>query len=345
MANKTKKAEILLNYAPCIELPPISPAGLHARACQNDAVTISSWRETWISNSKANFARFGGFHEKGIGKLFGQFSHLPVIVAGSGPSLKTNGHLLKDRKTEMKLVSCLHNFHFFEDLDVEVDFYVTLDSGKIVIDEVSEGGAHDEDWYWERSKDKKLLAFIGTDPKLFEKWQGEIYFFNCPISEPELERLNKEEWHFNTYVGTGGNVLGACTYIAKAIFGGNPIVFIGADFSFANYNVEKPMFHAWESSYDKTIGNTIPMVDIYGNRVISWPSYANFKSWFDYICMVVPGIWLNCTEGGTLGAYSEGVLSCVKPMDLEECLRMYSMFEEMREQCEDPLTETKKLLF
>ena len=344
MEKKIKKAEILLSYNKLIERPPVSPQQLHGQACQNDAVTINAWHDIWVNNTKANFERFGGFREKGIGKLFGQFSHLPVVVAGSGPSLKQNAHLLKDRKKEMKVVSCLHNFHFFEDLDVDVDFYVTLDSGKIVIDEVSEGGTHDKDWYWERSKGKKLLAFVGTDPALFDKWQGEVYFFNCPISDKDMSDL-ADEHDFHTYVGTGGNVLGASTYIAKAIFGGNPIIFIGADFSFANYNVDKPMFHGWESSYDADIGRTISMIDIYGNRVLSWPSYANFKAWFDYIVTVVPGIWINCTEGGTLGAYSEGVLQSCKPMDLADCLRMYEMYEEMRDQCENPSTEVKKLLF
>ena len=344
MEKKSKKAEILLTYAKLIDKPPISPRQLHGKACQNDQVTISAWHDIWLGNTRKNFEKFGDFKDKGIGQLFGQFSHLPCVVAGSGPSLKTNGHLLKDRNKQMKVVSCLHNFHYFEDLDVDVDYYVTLDSGKIVIDEVYEGGEHDEDWYWERSKDKKLLAFIGTDPKLFEKWQGEVYFFNCPISDPDFSELSKE-LDFHTYIGTGGNVLGASTYIAKAIFGSGAVVFIGADFSFANYNVEKPMFHAWESQYDKDIGNTIPMVDVYGNKVLSWPSYANFKAWFDYIVMVVPGIWINCTEGGTLGAYPDGVLMNVKPMDLADCLRMYEMYDEMRDQCENPSTTVKKLLF
>ena len=340
MEKKIKKAEILLSYARPIENPPVSPAHLHGQACQNDQVTIRAWHDIWINNTKKNHERFGGFQEKGIGKLYGSFSHLPCVVAGSGPSLKVNGHLLKDRKKEMKVISCLHNFHFFEDLDVDVDYYVTLDSGEIVISEVFEGGKHDEDWYWQRSKDKKLLAFVGTDPRLFDKWQGEVYFFNCPISDPDMSKLS-DELDFHTYVGTGGNVLGACTYIAKAIFGSNPIVFIGADFSFANYNVDKPQFHAWDSQYDKDIGRTIPMVDIYGNKVQSWPSYANFKAWFDYIIMVVPGIWINCTEGGTLGAYPDGVLMNCRPMDLSDCLRMYEMYEEMREQCENPSTEVK----
>ena len=341
---KVKKAEILLQYAPLIEKPPIPPAHLHQKACQNDGVTIASWRQIWLDNVKANYERFGDFKEKGIGELFGQFSHLPVVVAGSGPSLKQNAHKLKGRKRQMKLISCLHNYHYFEDLGVEVDYYVTLDSGPIVIDEVTEGGSKTEQEYWDSTRDKKLLAFIGTDPKLFDKWQGEVYFFNCPISDKGMSDLS-DEIDFHTYIGTGGNVLGACTYIAKAIFGGNPIIFVGADFSFANYNVEKPKFHAWDSSYDKDMGATIPMVDIYGNRVLSWPSYSNFKAWFDYIIMVVPGLWINCTEGGTLGAYSDGVLQKVPPMDLEDCLRMYEMYEEMREQCEDPTTTNKKLLF
>ena len=344
MQKKTKKAEILLSYAGLIDKPPISPRQLHGKACQNDQVTISAWHDIWLGNTRKNFEKFGDFKDRGIGQLFGKFSHLPCVVAGSGPSLKNNGHLLKDRNKEMKVISCLHNFHYFEDLDVDVDYYVTLDSGKIVIDEVYEGGEHDEAWYWERSKDKKLLAFIGTDPGLLEKWQGEVYFFNCPISDDDFSALSKE-LDFHTYIGTGGNVLGACTYIAKAILGAGAAIFIGADFSFANYNVDKPKFHAWDSQYDKDIGNTIPMVDVYGNKVLSWPSYANFKAWFDYIVMVVPGIWINCTEGGTLGAYSEGVLMNVKPMDLADCIRMYEMYDEMRDQCENPSTTVKKLLF
>jgi len=351
MRIKTKKAEILLSYNKLIEESPVPPAHLHSKACTNDGVTISAWRDTWIKNIRANHEKFGDFAEKGIGQLFGQFSHLPVVVAGSGPSLVTNGHHLKDRQRQMKLISCLHNFHYFEDNDIPVDFYVTLDSGPIVIDEVAEGGEHklengevDEEWYWNRTKDKKLLAFIGTDPKLFEKWQGEVYFFNCPISDQEIIKVSQEV-EFHTYVGTGGNVLGASMYIAKAIFGGNPIIFVGADFSFANYNVDKPAFHGWKSSYDKDMGNTIKMMDVYGNTVLSWPSYANFKAWFDYIISVVPGIWFNCTEGGTLGAYPEGVLMNSRPMDLADVLRMYEMYGEMEEQCVNPQTKEKKLLF
>jgi len=344
MKKEVRKAEILLDYAPLIDAPPVAPAQLHQKACQNDFTTISAWLDIWLGNIKANHERFGDFKENGVGKLFGKFSHRPVIVAGSGPSLKRNAHILKDRNKDMHVISCLHNFHYFEDLDVDIDFYVTLDSGPIVIDEVSIGGKQSEDWYWERSKDKKLIAYIGSDPKLFEKWQGEVYFFNCPINNESISELSKE-LEFHTYVGTGGNVLGASTYLAKAIFGGNPIIFIGADFSFANYDVEKPMFHAWDSDYDKEIGYTVGMVDIFGNRCKSWPSYANFKAWFDYVVTVVPGLWINCTEGGTLGAYSEGVLRQCPPMDLKDCLRMYDMFGEMRDQCVDPATKDKKLLF
>jgi len=169
-------------------------------------------------------------------------------------------------------------------------------------------------------------------------------FFNCPIPMDGWQEL-ADEIGFHTYLGTGGNVLGASTYFAKGILGANPIIFIGADFSFANYDVDKPMFHAWDSSYDAKMGHVMKSTDVYGNMVRSWPSYLNFKSWFDYICTVVPGIWINATEGGCLGAYPEGNLMCVKPMDLEKVLTMYSLHKETLEQCENPVDPVKKLLF
>jgi hypothetical protein len=325
-----RKAEITLELLNYIEAPPLLPQQLYSNSSRNDEATIQAWRGTWLSQIKANKARFKSFKDNGVGQLFDKYSKRPAIIAGAGPSLKINGEQLKDRG-DIPLISCLHNFHFFEDKGISPDFYVTLDAGDVTVGEVSEGGAHDPEWYWERTENKTLVAYIGTSPLLLEKWRGKILFYNAPIAGDLGNEINKVE-EFHTYISNGGNVLGACLYLAKGIMGANPIAFVGADFSFS-YDKK---FHGWDSKYDANLGHVIRTNDIYGNKVFSWSSYLGFKNWFEYISMQVPGIYINCTEGGTFGAYPEGNIMSVKQMELAEFFDMYSLNRHIKDQCLNP---------
>lgn len=335
-----RKAEILLEFQNVVEDIPVSPSQQYGQACSNDGITIDTWRETWLSNVKANKARFGSFKEHSIGKLFQKFKYQPAIVVGSGPSLKHNAKALLS-KGDIPVLSCLHNFHFLEDLGVKVDFYVTLDAGPIVLSEVSEGGTKTPDEYWAMTKGKTLLAYVGTDPALFDKWQGEVLLFNAPIPDASLIEEFDQVEPFHCYVSNGGNVLGACMYIAKAILGCNPIAFMGADFSFSY----ERQFHAWNSKYDAKMGQVVRLVDVFGNKVLSWPSYVNFKLWFEYIARTVPGIYINCSEGGALGSYPEGNLAAIRQMELTQFIRMYEMHREIEAQCKDSQIQERRLLF
>ncbi len=293
-----------------------------------------------MRNIKANKARFGSFTQSGIGKLFHRDKNKPVIAVGSGPSLKRNAHELLKNK-DITVISCLHNFHFLEDLGVKVDFYVSLDAGDVTVEEVSEGGSKSEDEYWALTKDRTLLAYIGSSPRLLQKWQGQILFFNCMTPDQKLEDEVAAVERFGTYVSSGGNVLGACVYIAKAILGAGAVIFMGADFAFG-YDKK---FHAWDSKYDREMGQIMRTVDVYGNKVYTWPSYHGFKCFFDNLVEKVPGVFINCTEGGTLGAYPEGNIMSVPQMDLAECLRMYDLSEVIRPSCESPETAPKGVLY
>jgi hypothetical protein len=336
-----KKREILCSYQPYIDRAPQAPQAMYGQACSNDSVTVNAWRDTWISQAKANHARFGSFKGRSLGKLWGAYRNLPAIVVGSGPSLKENAAGLKDKPPGIPVLSCLHNFHFLEDLGVGADFYVSLDAGPVTLEEVSEGGSKSPDEYWEMTRGKTLIAYVGSHPELLAKWQGEIYLFNCPVPDEtvlkEIETLEK----FNVYVSSGGNVLGACAYIAKAFLGCNPLIFMGADFSFSYLD----KFHGWDSKYDKDLGHYLRVTDVYGNTVKTWASYANFKAWFDWLAETIPGLYINATEGGTFGAYPQGNIRSVIQLDLKDALRMYRLCEEMREQSENPETDTKKILF
>lgn len=335
-----RKAEITCEYQNYIEHAPMHPKVMHKNACSNDGVTIETWRDIWTNNVKANKAHFKSFADHGVGKLWGINKNKPAVIVGSGPSLNYNGHVLKDRG-DILAISCLHNYHFFEDRGVKIDYYVSLDAGEVVLEEVSEGGSKSAEEYWESTRDKTLLAYVGSHPDLFKKWKGKIYLFNAPV--PDVAFMNSLESieKFSSYVGNGGNVLGACLYIAKAVMGSNPIAFVGADFSFG-YDKK---FHGWDSKYDKKMGQVMRSHDVFGNKVLTWPSYHGFKQWFEYVCLTVPGLYVNCTEGGTLGAYPDGNIMDIRQMPLHSFIEMYEMHNQVKVCFTNPEVDEKRLLF
>lgn len=335
-----RKAEIFLEYQNYIEDIGITPAQQFQQAASGDNVTIETWRDIWVKNTQANHKKYGSFKDKSVGVLHGSQKLKPAIIVGSGPSLKHNAHELL-KKGDIPVISCLHNFHFLEDLGVKTDYYVTLDAGPVVIEEVSEGGSKTPDEYWALSKDRTLIAFIGTDPKLLEKWQGQVYFYNAPIPDETIQAEIDACEKFRTYISNGGNVLGACLYFAKAILGCNPIAFTGADFCFS-YDKK---FHAWNSKYDAKLGYVVKLVDVFGNKVLSWQSYANFKAWFEFVSRSVPGLYINCTEGGAFGSYAEGNIRSITQMELSKFIDMYYMCDTIKDVCLDPTKDEKKLLF
>lgn len=344
-----RKAEVVLDYQNYIDYQPIPAEQLMSNACSNDSITIKSWFDTWVQNAKANHEFLGSFKEHSVGKLFGKHRHGVAICAGSGPSLGYNGHLLAERK-DVPLVSCLHNFHFFEDKGIAPDYYVSLDAGPIVIEEVSEGGQKTPEEYWEMTKDRTLIAYIGSHPELFKKWQGKVYVYNAPVPDKKYVDAIKEIEQFSMYLGNGGNVLGAGLYFAKAILGVHRIAMVGADFSFG---YDHKHFHPWDSKYDDKLGHFIPQTDVFGIKVPTWPSYRNFKYWFEYLALKVPDSngrfasnWLvNCSEGGCLGSYPEGNLRQILQLPLGEFLRELNMQDDIKECVENPEKDIKRLLF
>ena len=137
-------------------------------------------------------------------------------------------------------------------------------------------------------------------------------------------------------------MFGACLYVAKGILGSPTTIFVGADFSFDPGDAK---FHSWSSKYDANVGNCVPIYDVFGHKVKTWPSYMNFKYWFDWVTIQVPGVYINCSEGGCLGSYAEGNLFTIRQMDLEPCLDMFNMSKHLQDQCINPETAEKKILF
>lgn len=321
-----RNVEIDLVYQNIIEGPPEREGDLHQRSCTADETTINHWREIWLKNYKATNDKFGDFNAHSIGKLYRSNQYKPAIVCGSGPSLKHSIAALKENAKAVNpvlTISCLHNFGYFEDEGFHADYYLSVDSGKIVLDDLDEGRKDAKGSYWEKTKGKKLLACVLSDPELFEKWQGEIFLFNCLIPDEKMRADFDQIQRFAHYVSTGGNALGACFYVAKAIMGSDPVHFVGADFCFDHNNT----FHSYKTHYD-SLGAYMLWTDVFGNKRKTWASYLNFKFWFDWVACNIPGRYINCSEG-LLGSYLEGNIKQFSYMPLSAALMPYQATERV----------------
>jgi hypothetical protein len=332
-----------LNFQPYIYSHPLTKEQMIGQSVANDRVTIETFRKTWSDNIIATKKRFGSFKDRGLHDLLETQKHKPVIIAGSGSSLKLNAHLLKNRG-DIALISCLHNYGFFEDQGIIPDAYISLDAQDVVVPEMANSGKESFEYYVEKSKDRNLLAVISSPPKLFDSWKGNVKLFNVPTPDPEIRKLTGSVGYhpdgiecpscklqkmepdtaavepFAGLVSCGGNALGACMYVAKAVMGAGMVIFVGADFSFG---YEKK-FHAWDSEYDKKYAGLMQATDIFGMKVMTWPSYYNFKIWFELVATYyAPGFYVNCTEGGILGAYETGNIIAIQQMGFEDCLKRF----------------------
>jgi hypothetical protein len=316
-----KTIDIDVTYRPLIDRPPETQGNLFQRAASNDTATVERWRDIWVEYAKKTKERFGSFADRSIGKLYGVNRMKPVIICGSGPSLKSSIDALKENANSehpVMVVSCLHNFGYFQDEGFHAYYYMTLDSGEITVADVFEGRKEAPEHYWNATKGKKLLATISTHPKLFDLWQGDIILFNVMIPNLEIQTKLQEVERFTHYVSPGGNALGGCFYAAKAIFCSDPVMFVGADFCFDTNN----QFHSYKTHYDDLGGYVMwPSVFSEINRK-TWASYLNFKFFFDHCAMKIPGTYINCSEG-LLGAYPEGNLKQFKYCSLKDALLPY----------------------
>jgi hypothetical protein len=326
-----KTVKMDLEYLPTIDHAPQSAQQLHNQAASNDDPTIEAWRDIWIKNFKENHRTNGPFCDNPLGEIYGEAHLKSAIVVGSGPSLANNVETLATAG-DIPILSCLHNFHYMVDHNVPVNYFVTLDAGEVTIEEISEGGKHDHEYYLEKTKDFTLLAFVGSSPNLIKSWRGKILWFNCPIPDERTKQAFDETEVFHNYTSNGGNVLGSCVYIAKAYMGASTLCYVGADFAFG-YTKN---FHPWPSKYDGKLGRVVTTNDCWGNKVYTWQSYANFKGWHESITMRCPGEWINCTEGGTFGVYPNGLIRNIKHKPLKEFLDGCLLYKAMEFQANNP---------
>lgn len=319
-----------LQYQNVIPAPPMPTEHLYKAATSGDGVTVESWRKIWIDQYRLAKERFGDLGAMSIGLLAGSERHRPCIAIGSGPSLKHSISALQENQALAKpipTVSCLHNYAFLRNNGIKVDYWLSLDSGEVVIDDATETGKEGVD-YWATTENETLVCNITSHPKLFDKWKGKVRLFNCLVPDKQYREETDKIEVFKHYISSGGNAGGACAYFGKVVLGCNPIVFVGMDFCFDYANE----FHSYQSKYDNWngggLGNYQIATDVFGNSRKTYPSYYNFKCYLDYVACSIPGTWISCSEG-LLGAYKEGNIAQYEYMPLKAFILQHKMTEHI----------------
>lgn len=174
-------------------------------------------RENWVENY---FANIGSLPDcPPIDSLRSAFKGVPMIIAGAGPSLEKNAHLLKKAKGRAVIVAAITAYKPLLKHGVVPDFVIA--SEKVDLPEYFTYGEDD-------LKTRLILAEV-SNPGMFEREVKEKFvFFNPYVT---LSRSQAPLWGASYFPSTGGSVTTAACDMG-VMFGCNPIVLVGQDLCF-----------------------------------------------------------------------------------------------------------------
>ena len=335
----------MLARRPLIDVIPEEGEGAFWEKNFNNSneLTLYSWRNDWVNNTKENIKHFGYFDREHSVKVFAnELINKPVVLLGAGPSLEKNIKYLKNAKEMgVTIMASHHTLMYLADQDIKPDFVCCLDAGK--------------QWtsYWGDGKiDCKnipLLTEQNSNHEQLKAYPGPVYFYRSTLPdksvvgkfvEMELKRL--VDWgKQGSQIEVGGHILGAMLSLARGVMMADTLIFAGCDYCFT----PQGKFYPWDYQIDKTVmmENTDGTVeekpapppaegmiyDIFGNSVPTNGAYLGFKNVMD------AGIklnainalkqnnsleFINASEGGALGALKGGNSKWIKYLRLEDAL-------------------------
>ena len=272
-------------------------------------------RENWIENYFENIRHLPECPR--IDSLRAAFKGVPMIIAGAGPSLEKNAHLLKEAKGKAIIVAAITAYKPLLKYGVVPDFVIA--SEKVDLPEYFTHG--DEDL-----KTRLILAEV-THPGMFErKVKEKFVFFNPFVS---LSRSQAPLWGSSYFPSTGGSVTTAAFDMAL-MFGCDPVVLVGQDLCFGENGTHVPggVYIAQDVKIDRENGKVsieedyVTLKDkarskfdllwlkgLDGAPVPSKFDWVTFHQWFENYAAFLksegsPVRIINATEGG---AYIEGM--------------------------------------
>lgn len=278
-------------------------------------VTDIDSRETWVANYFENIKSLPQCRP--IGSLAGAFKGVPMIIAGAGPSLQKNAHLLKEAKGKAIIVAAITAYKPLLNFGVVPDFIIA--SEKVDLPEYFTHGEED--------RQTRLILAEVSHPGMFERDVKEKFvFFNPYIN---LSRAHAPLWGSSYLPSVGGSVTTAA-FDMGVMFGCDPITLVGQDLCFGENSTHVPggVYIAQDVKIDREKGSVsieedyVTLKDkakssfdlhwlkgLDGRPVPSKFDWVTFHQWFEHYVASLKKKGstvrvINATEGG---AYIEGM--------------------------------------
>lgn len=277
--------------------------------------TDISSRESWVENYFENIKSLPDCPP--VDTLRGAFKGVPMIIAGAGPSLARNAHLLKEAKGKAVIVAAITAYKPLLNYGVVPDFVIA--SEKVDLPEYFTYGEED-------LKTRLILAEV-SHPGMYERKVREKFVFFNPFVT--LSHTQAPMWGSTYFPSTGGSVTTAAFDMAL-MFGCDPVVLVGQDLCFGDSGTHVPggVYVSQDVRIDRESGKVsieedyVTLKDkarskfdllwlkgLDGKPVPSKFDWVTFHQWFEnyVVSMKLAGSpvkAINATEGG---AYIEGM--------------------------------------
>lgn len=279
--------------------------------------TISRFDKLWAYNIASNVVEISTRY--GVNKFFNKYKNIPAVIVSAGPSLEKNITKLKEMKNKALIIAVDTAMKPLYSRNISPHFVITIDPQK----------KNSKYFRNVNFKDSVLIAESSVDKEAIDSFNGEIYFINSifPLAKYFMESLgNRGD------ITTGGSVSTAAYDFAIKV-GANPIIMVGLDLSFPNYQTHiKGSYHEENffteiyklDSYDSRIykvligGNLREEKNIYNEKVWTDSRFDMYKNWFEEQCIKNNKIkFYNATEGGI-------TINGMDNIKLEELIEKYN---------------------
>jgi hypothetical protein len=254
-----------------------------------NVATRIKFGDQWVRNILANLpdilrtSRLEDLHNCLKGK--------PAILVSAGPSLNKNIHLLKEIGDRALIVCVDTAYRALQNVGIVPHLLVSVD------------GSHLNYKHFEGVdySNIPLVMEMSVHEEVVKHHQGPKAVL-CSMSDfiPWLKEAFGDEWK-TLSLPTGGSVATTAFSVIEYL-GCDPLIFVGQDLSYPNGQAYATgtKFESLNVEEIRKTRNLIPLVDIYGNQVLTTNDYLIYLKWFEEKLQSGKRTYINATEGGAL---------------------------------------------